>query len=83
MSHPPPLGHHHFTPYPFRLPSQLPFSPLNNPPLPSTNLIMRLSSITTFALLSTLAGVLASDVADLTAGSFKGEVMDADLALVE
>jgi len=44
---------------------------------------MRLSSITTFALLSSLAGVLASDVADLTAGSFKGEVMDADLALVE
>jgi hypothetical protein len=44
---------------------------------------MRLSSISTFTLLSALATVLASDVHDLTASSFKGEVLSEDLALVE
>lgn len=44
---------------------------------------MRISSVSTFSLLATLASVLASDVADLTASSFKGEVLSEDLALVE
>lgn len=44
---------------------------------------MKLSSVAAFTLLSSLATVLASDVLDLTKGSFEGEVNGHDLALVE
>ena len=40
-------------------------------------------SVAALSLIATAAGVLASDVADLTEGSFKSEVMGEDLALVE
>jgi hypothetical protein len=41
------------------------------------------ASLAFLGLFSGLTSVLASDVLDLTVGSFKGEVMNADLALVE
>jgi hypothetical protein len=44
---------------------------------------MRLPTLSLVALLPYLASVLASDVYDLTASTFKSEVMGADLALVE
>ena len=45
---------------------------------------MRLSgSVALLGLISNLASVLASDVLDLTESSFKGEVYEEDLALVE
>lgn len=49
-----------------------------------TEYSMRLStSLTRVGLLSFVGSVLASDVLDLTQGSFKGEVFNEDLALVE
>ncbi|KAK4689461.1 hypothetical protein P7C73_g637, partial [Tremellales sp. Uapishka_1] len=44
---------------------------------------MRVSAFTLFTVLSSLAGVLASDVVDLTSASFKSEVLSEPLALVD
>ena len=44
---------------------------------------MRFSAATILALLPFLGATLASDVLDLTEGSFKGEILGEDLALVE
>ncbi|ORY20789.1 thioredoxin-like protein [Naematelia encephala] len=44
---------------------------------------MKVSTLSLFGALTTLVGVFASDVVDLTSGNFKNEVLGEDLALVE
>ena len=51
----------------------------NSPP----EMRLTVASATVLGLLTTVTSALASDVLDLTQGSFKGAVLNSDLALVE